>query len=66
MKPNPVLDELYQARAAIIAEYNGDVAAYLRDAQRRLVASGRPISEIKQRSLRDAAVSQEKTAPVGS
>ncbi len=63
MKPNPVLEELYQARAAILAEYDGDVAAYLRDAQRRLVASGRPIADVQQRSLRSAEVSQGNPEP---
>jgi len=33
-----------------LADYNGDTAAYLRDAQLRLEASGRPIWQGKQRT----------------
>lgn len=52
MTPNPILEELHAARQQILAEYNGDTAAYLRDAQARLEASGRPIAKIKQRRIR--------------
>ena len=50
MTRNPILDELHEARRKILADYNGDTAAYLRDAQSRLVASGRPIWQGKQRT----------------
>ena len=52
MTRNPILDELHAARRQILAEYNGDTAAYLRDAQARLEASGRPIAHRKQRTIR--------------
>ena len=52
MTRNPILEEIYQIREQILAEYNGDTSAYLRDAQERLLASGRPIAKIKQRTIR--------------
>jgi hypothetical protein len=52
MTRNAILDELHAARRQLLANYNGDTAAYLRDAQARLEASGRPIAQRKQRTLR--------------
>lgn len=58
MARNEILDELHDARRKILADCNGDTAAYLRDAQARLEASGRPIARRKQRTMRsiEAAV----------
>lgn len=55
MTPNAILEELHAARRKILADYGGDTAAYLRDAQARLEASGRPIAERPQRTIRRAA-----------
>lgn len=52
MTPNMILDELHAARRKILSDYKGDTAAYLRDAQARLEASGRPIAQRKQRTIR--------------
>jgi hypothetical protein len=52
MTRNAILDELHAARQKLLANYNGDTAAYLRDAQTRLEASGRPIAHRKQRTIR--------------
>jgi len=52
MTRNLVLDELHAARRKILADCNGDTAAYLRDAQLRLEASGKPIWQGKQRTKR--------------
>ncbi|MCH8047753.1 MAG: hypothetical protein IID44_29010 [Planctomycetes bacterium] len=52
MTRNVILDELHAVRRQILADCNGDTAAYLRDAQARLEASGRPISQRKQRTIR--------------
>jgi hypothetical protein len=52
MTRNPILDELHAARRKILADYDGNTAAYLRDAQKRLEASGRPIASCKQRTIR--------------
>jgi hypothetical protein len=61
MTRNAILDELRAARRKILADCNGDTAAYLRDAQARLEASGRPIARRKQRTIRctSAAKSDE-------
>lgn len=67
MTPNAILDELHAARRKILAQYNGDTAAYLRDAQVRLEASGRPIAHPKWRTLRcaEAPKNGESTAVEG-
>jgi len=58
MPRNAILDELHAARRKILADYNGDIAAYLRDAQARLEASGRPIAQRKQRTIRCTAAAK--------
>jgi hypothetical protein len=71
MTRNAILDELHAARRKILSDYNGDTAAYLRDAQARLDASGRPIAHRKQRTIRctgaakasDLAVSNQSSPP---
>ena len=50
MARNPILDEIYAARDALLADYKGDVHAYVQDARRRALASGRPIAAPKHRS----------------
>jgi len=52
MTTNPILQELYAARAQIMAEYGNDLGAYLRDAAVRLKESGHPMAKIKQRTIR--------------
>ena len=54
MTRNAILDELHAARRKLLADCNGDTAAYLRAAQARLEASGRPIAHRKQRTIRRA------------
>jgi len=49
--PNPVLKELHEARLKILADWHGDTGAYLRDAQKRLEQSSRPIWQGKQRTM---------------
>ena len=58
MTHSAILDELHAARRKILAQYNGDTAAYLRDAQARLEASGRPIARRKQRTLRSTGAAK--------
>ena len=48
---NQVLEELHAARRKILADWNGDTKAYLRDAQTRLEQSNRPIWQGKQRTM---------------
>lgn len=50
MTRNPILDELHAARRKILADYNGDTAAYLRDAQARLEASDRSLTANSEQS----------------
>jgi hypothetical protein len=52
MTRNAILDEIHAVRRQILAEYRGDVAAYLRDAEARLEASGRPVARREQRTVR--------------
>jgi hypothetical protein len=64
--PNAILAELHAARRKILAEYHGDTAAYLKDAQARLEASGRPIARREQRTIRRASATKpgEMAVPV--
>ena len=68
MTRNAILDELHAARRQILAEYAGDTAAYLRDAQNRLEASGRPIAQRQQRTIHHRTTSPDakKDAPIDS
>ena len=52
MTANPILQELYAARAQIMAKYGNDLGAYLRDATERTKTSGHPIAQIKQRTIK--------------
>ncbi|MBC8356350.1 MAG: hypothetical protein H8E66_30600 [Planctomycetes bacterium] len=63
MTRNLILDELHEIRRQILAECDGDLSVYLRDAQARLEASGRPIWQGKQRTIRcTEAAKQRKLA----
>ena len=66
MTRNAILDELHAARRQILADYNGDTAAYLRDAQARLEASGRPIAHREQRTIRCTGAAKSADLPVES
>lgn len=66
MTRNAILDELYAARRKILADYQGNTAAYLRDAQARLEASGRPIAQVKQRRIRTAGASKSDSVTQGN
>ena len=48
---NPELEELHEARRKILADWNGDTEAYLKDAQTRLEQSQRPVWQGKQRTM---------------
>lgn len=51
MTRNPILDDLHATRRKILADYDGNIAAYMRDAQVRLEESGRPIAHRKPRTI---------------
>jgi hypothetical protein len=50
MARNEILEEIYAARAALLAKHNGDVHAYVEAARKRALESGRPIAASKQRT----------------
>lgn len=52
MPRNPILEDLYAVRRQIMAEHGDDLGAYLHAQFERLKASGHPIANIKQRSIR--------------
>ncbi len=64
MATNPVLEELYAARAQILAEYGNDLGAYLRDAAKRTKNSDHPIANIKQRTIQRTVVVKPGVLPV--
>lgn len=63
---NPILEELHAARRKLLAEWNGDTEAYLRDAQTRLEKSGRPIWQGKQRTTHCTEVADQPLPDGGS
>jgi hypothetical protein len=63
---NPVLEELHSARHKILADWNGDTDAYLRDAQKRLEQSSRPIWQGKQRTMHCTEVADQPVPNGGS
>ena len=66
MTDNPILQELYAARAEIMAKYGNDLGAYLRDASERTKASGHPIAQIKQRTIRCTGAAKSGVSTVAS
>ena len=64
MTRNAILEELHAARRQLLADYAGDTAAYLRDAQARLEASGRPIAHRKQRTIGCTPAAKSAELPV--
>lgn len=66
MTENIILDELHEARRKILADWKGDTESYLRDAQQRLEASGRPIWKGIQRSKHCNAVAGQPRPDGGS
>ncbi|NOZ40292.1 MAG: hypothetical protein GXP24_08715 [Planctomycetes bacterium] len=49
---NPILKELHDIRKEILAEHGDDLNEYLRAEWKRAKASGHPVAQIKQRTLR--------------
>ena len=52
MSTNPILEELYAVRRQIMDEHGDDLTAYLHAEFERLKASGHPIANVKQRTIR--------------
>ena len=64
MNRDPILDELYAIREEILAEYDGDVHAYVQDARERALKSGRPIALPKDRTGSSARAADKIEVPV--
>ena len=64
MNRDPILDELYAIREEILAEYDGDVHAYVQDARERALKSGRPIALPKDRTGSSAREADRAEAPI--
>lgn len=47
MPRNPILEEIYATREKLLAACKGDLHAYIEEARRRTLASGRPIATVK-------------------
>ncbi len=61
---NPILEELYAARAEIMARHANDLGAYLRDAAERTKTSSHPIAKIKQRKIGCSGATNSGDSPV--
>jgi len=49
---NPILKELHDIRRQILAEHGDDLAAFLHAGFEKTKASGHPVANIKQRTIR--------------
>ncbi len=68
MTRNPILEELYAARAKLLADAGGDVHKYLEGVRERERASGRLLEPCAQRAkdcteAADGAVSSGESSP---
>ena len=66
MPSNPILEELYAIRAQIQAEHGDHLSAYLHSEFERLKASGHPVAEIEQRTIRRAPAAKSDSSPEAS
>lgn len=62
MARNPILDEIHAAREQLLAQYDGDVHAYVEDARKRALRSGRAIATAKQRTNGHTEPADDATA----
>jgi len=66
MATNSILEELYAARAQIMALHGNDLGAYLRDAAERTRTSSHPVAKIKQRTMRSTGATVDAGSESGS
>lgn len=52
MSKNLILEEIYAARTALMAACNNDLHAYVEEARKRALTSGRPLAKPEQRAKR--------------
>jgi hypothetical protein len=60
---NPILEEIYAARAMLIEEYHGDLHAYIEDTWRRTLASGHPIAPSERDNQSDCGEDLRQVGP---
>ena len=65
MTKNPILSELYEMRARILADHGKDLTDYLRSELECLKAKGHPIAQIKQRTIRSTQAAKSGELPKG-
>lgn len=63
MSRNPILEEIYEAREQLIAEFEGDLHAYVEAARMRALASGRAIVTPQRRRRSTVPRSTRKLNP---
>ena len=61
---NPILKELHDIRKQILAEHGDDLGAYLRSELERTKASGHPVAQIKQKTIRCSGAAKSGELPV--
>ena len=61
---NPILKELHDIRKQILAEHGDDLGDYLRSELERTKASGHPVAQIKQRTIRSGGAAKSGELPV--
>ena len=66
MTTNPILDEIHAIREKLLADYKGDVHAYVEAARKRALESGRRIVQPKQRTKHCIEVADQSLADGGS
>jgi hypothetical protein len=64
MSTNPILDELHATRVKLLAAAGGDLHRYVKEARERALASGRPIAEPTQRTIRCTGTAKSSDLPV--
>lgn len=64
MTKNPILNELYDIRAQILAEHGDNLSEYLHDEFERLKAEGHPVAQIKQRRIQRTEAEKPADSPV--
>ncbi|MEI6231625.1 MAG: hypothetical protein WCT04_01130 [Planctomycetota bacterium] len=59
MMRNSILEEIYSAREKLFADYKDDIHAYVLEARKRALSSGRPIAAPKTRSKENVAAVEQ-------
>jgi len=63
MSKNPILEEIYAARTALMAACNNDLHAYVEEARKRALASGHKIAAPRQQTKRCAGLADADGYP---